>query len=83
MSKNPKIMTCIETAEQINQAIYKIDLCIRPYAVFCHPCVAELLNENTKKNIKIVETSCLPPDRAYIVNREEFNKLMLDPLMGV
>lgn len=62
------------TAEALRKAATRVDIALRPYAVVCNPKNAELIKKEFEDEYKIVVTPFVEENKAYLIDREQFEK---------
>lgn len=62
------------TAEELREAVARVDIALRPYAIVCNPENAELIKKEFEDKYKIVATPFVEEGKAYLINREQFEK---------
>lgn len=65
------------TSEEIKQALEKMDVLLRPFAIVCNPVDANLFKEalpDLDERMKLYTSSVIDPGQAYIINRSQLEK---------
>jgi len=62
------------TAEELREAVARVDIALRPYAIVCNPKNAEFIKKAFENKYKIVATPFVEEGKAYLINREQFEK---------
>lgn len=64
------------TKEQIEEAIHKADLLMRPYAIVCHKLIEEQLKSEFEKQYKILGRYDIEKDKIYVIDRKAFEDMI-------
>lgn len=60
--------------EAFRKAVARVDSTLRPYAIVCNPKNAELIKKEFEDKYKIVATPFVEENKAYLIDREQFEK---------
>ncbi len=63
------------TAEALREAVARVDVMLRPYAVVCNPINADIIEKELGKQFKVLATPACEEGKGYLVDRKQFDKL--------
>lgn len=63
------------TAEALREAVARVDVMLRPYAVVCNPINADIIEKELGKQFKVLVTPACEEGKGYLIDRKQFDKL--------
>jgi hypothetical protein len=63
------------TLESIKQAIHKLDLINKPYALYANPSDAATVKDLIPDNVKLVEVPYVEKGKVYLMDRKAIEKI--------
>ena len=72
--KNSTVQTNF-TAEALREAVARVDVMLRPYAVVCNPINSDVIEKEFGQQFKVLATPVCEKDMAYLIDRKQFDIL--------
>lgn len=72
--KNATVKTNF-TAEELREAVARVDVMLRPYAVVCNPINVDVIENELGPKYKVLATPVCEKDMAYLIDRKQFDIL--------
>lgn len=63
------------TAEELREAVARVDVMLRPYAVVCNPINADIIEKEFGKQYKVLATPVCEEGMGYLIDRKQFDIL--------
>ena len=63
------------TAEELREAVARVDVILRPYAVVCNPINADIIEKELGQQFKVLATPVCEEGMVYLIDRKQFDIL--------